>query len=151
MKLAEALIQRIDLQKRLRELEKRLERVATTQEGDRPAEEPQDLLSNIETLYADLERLICQINKTNCLAEEEGESLADLLCKRDLLQKKQSLLRNIAQAGTVTGARHSGREVRFVSAVPVAQLQQQADECARSFRDIDTRIQRLNWTVDLID
>lgn len=58
MKLAEALIQRVDLQKRLREFEKRLERVATTQEGDQPAEDPQVLLKSIDTTYIDLEVLI---------------------------------------------------------------------------------------------
>jgi hypothetical protein len=151
MKLAEALIQRVDLQKRLRELEKRLELVATTQEGDQPAEDPQELLHTIEDTYAGLEKLICRINQTNCLTEEQGISLAALLCKRDLLQKKQTLLRKIAQAGTVTRSRHSGHEIRFVSAVPVAQLQRQADDYASLYRKIDTRIQRLNWSVDLID
>jgi hypothetical protein len=151
MKLAEALIQRVDLQKRLRELEKRLELVTTIQEGDLPAEDPTELLRTIETSYAELEEVICRINRTNCLAEEEGDALADLLCRRDLLQKRQALLRRIAQAGTVTNSRHSGHEVRFVSTVPVAQLQRQADEYARAYRDIDTRIQRLNWTVDLLE
>jgi hypothetical protein len=151
MKLAEALIQRVDLQKRLRELEKRLELVTTTQEGDQPAEDPAELLRNIENSYVELEDTICRINRTNCLAVEEGDALADLLCRRDLLQKKQTLLRRIAQAGTVTNARHSGREVRFVSTVSVSQLQRQADEYAHFYRDIDTRIQRLNWTVDLLE
>ena len=151
MKLAEALIQRIDLQKRLRELEKRLEQIATTQEGDQPAENPEELLKSINDSYSALEKLICRINRTNCTAKEDDVAIADLLCQRDLLQNKQNLMRNIAQAGTVTRSRHSGREVRFVSTVPVAQLQQQADDYARAYRDVDTRIQRLNWTVDLVD
>lgn len=151
MKLAEALIIRIDLQKRLRELENRLGRIALTQEGEEPAEDPQELLRNIDTTYTELEELICQINRTNCSAVEEGDSIADLLCKRDLLQKRQCLLRTIAQAGTVIGSRHSGSEVRFVSTVPVAQLQRQADACARDYREIDTCIQKRNWTVDLSD
>ena len=132
-------------------MKKRLEQVATTQEGDQPAEDPQELLKNIDNIYNGLEELICRINRTNCAAKDENVSIADLLCQRDLLQNKQTLMRNIAQAGTVTRSRHSGREVRFVSTVPVAQLQQQADEYARAYREVDTRIQRLNWTVDLVD
>ncbi|MCK9172210.1 MAG: DIP1984 family protein [Desulfuromonas thiophila] len=150
MKLAEALIQRADLQKRLRELEKRLERVALIQEGDTPAEDPQELLSCIEAHYQQLQQLICRINRTNCKPQEDGSCLADLLCQRDMLQKKQALLRTIAAAGSLTAQRHSGREVRFICTVPVAQLQKQADECALAYREIDTRIQRLNWSCDLL-
>jgi len=150
MKLAEALIQRVDLQKRLRELEKRLERVAIIQEGDMPSEDPQELLTSIETLYQQLELLICRINRTNCRSLEDGSCLADLLCQREMLQKKQVLLRTIASAGTVSAPRHSGREVRFICTVPVARLQKQADDCALAYREIDTRIQRLNWSCDLL-
>ena len=151
MKLAEALIQRVDVQKRLRETEKRLERIAVAQEGDTPAEDPQDLLRQLSHLYDELESLICRINRTNCVVEEEGTSLADMLAQRDLLQKKQSTWRDIAQAGTVTLARHSSREVRFVSTIPVAELQRQADGYAQNYRELDMRIQRLNWTSDLRD
>lgn len=70
MKLAEALIQRVDVQKRLRETEKRLERIAVAQEGDTPAEDPQELLRQLSHLYDELESLICRINRTNCAVEE---------------------------------------------------------------------------------
>jgi hypothetical protein len=68
-----------------------------------------------------------------------------------MLQKKQVLLRNLAEWGTVTRRRCSGSEVRFVSAIPVAKLQLQADGCARAYREVDTRIQCLNWTSDLLE
>lgn len=150
MKLAEALIQRIDAQKRLRFLETRLERVATAQEGESPAEDPRELMEQIESLYAELENLIGRINRTNCAVSDGGDCLADLLVRRDLLQKKQSTWREIAAAGTITAPRHSSREVRFVSTVRVAELQKQADAFAQQFRELDTRIQRLNWTSDLL-
>ena len=151
MQLAEALIQRVDLQKRLRELEKRLERVCTAQEGDQPAENPQNLIHEIDQCYRELEGLICCINKTNSAAMDNDISLADLLCRRDMLQKKHTLLRNIAQSGTISQSRYSAREVRYVSTVNVMELQQQADACAREYRDLDTRIQRLNWTTALLE
>lgn len=151
MKLAEALIQRIDAQKRLRHMEKRLERVATAQEWDRPAEEPRELMEQIVRLYDELESLIARINRTNCAVSEDGIPLSDLLVRRDLLQKKQATWREIAEAGTITAPRHSSREVRFISTVPVAELQRQADAYAQRFRELDTQIQRLNWTQDLLD
>ncbi len=47
MRLAEALILRKDLQQRLSMLDSRLSAVARVQEGDQPAENPQQLLSEL--------------------------------------------------------------------------------------------------------
>ena len=37
------------------------------------------------------------------------------------------------------------------SALPVAELRGQADAFAREIREVDVRIQRTNWEVDLLD
>jgi hypothetical protein len=42
-------------------------------------------------------------------------------------------------------------ELRMLAALPVAQLRAQADEISRELRDLDVRIQRSNWEVDLLD
>jgi hypothetical protein len=39
----------------------------------------------------------------------------------------------------------------MLAALPVAQLRAQADEIARELRELDIRIQRSNWEVDLLD
>ncbi len=44
MKLAEALQERADLKRTLNSLKERLQRVALVQEGEKPAEDPQELL-----------------------------------------------------------------------------------------------------------
>ena len=41
-------------------------------------------------------------------------------------------------------------EVKFVATVPVAQLQKQIDGLAKSFRELDTKLQELNWKTDLV-
>jgi hypothetical protein len=52
MKLAEALAERSDCQKRLEEIRDRLERSARIQEGEQPAEDPSELLSDTDRIYA---------------------------------------------------------------------------------------------------
>jgi len=47
MKLAEALMLRADIQKRIDQLKQRLLRNVKVQEGDRPAENPEALLSEL--------------------------------------------------------------------------------------------------------
>ena len=64
MKLAEALMQRADMQKRLDQLKKRLRRNAQVKTTP-PLLNPQDLLHELEQVADDLEHLIQRINRTN--------------------------------------------------------------------------------------
>ena len=58
MKLAEALIERSDLQRRISELEGRLANNARVQEGEKPAEKPQELMKELDECIAALEELV---------------------------------------------------------------------------------------------
>ncbi len=151
MKLAEALILRADYQKRLEQLKKRLIINAKIQEGDTPAEAPADLLEEFERVAQELQQLIQRINKTNSFAQfEAGTTLADALANRDILVKKNGLYRDLAQAAGVSQTRATRSEVKFVSTVNVSAIQRQADDTARQCRELDTKIQAANWTVELI-
>ena len=54
MKLANALSLRSELQTRIRQLESRLDNNALVQEGESPAEDPMELLRELEEDYAQL-------------------------------------------------------------------------------------------------
>jgi hypothetical protein len=150
MKLAEALILRADYQKRIEQLRQRLLRNAKVQEGDQPAEDPRELLAEVERTAADLERLIQRINRTNAATRfDAGLSLSDALARRDVLKIRNAVLRELAGTATVEQVRYSGSEIKFQSTVDVAATQRQADELARQYRELDTRIQELNWATDL--
>ncbi len=150
MKLAEALILRADHQKRMTELGYRLQRSAKVQEGDKPAENPQMLLAELEEVATELERLIQNINRTNSVSElGEGGTLTDALATRDLLRAKQDIYRDLASTATVTQGRVSRSEIKFQSTVDVAELQKRADELAVAHRELDTRIQEANWRLEL--
>ena len=49
MKLAEALQERSDINKRISELRRRLENCLLVQEGEEPAEDPMDLLNELDS------------------------------------------------------------------------------------------------------
>ena len=68
MKLANALSQRAELQTRIHQLESRLYNNAQVQEGEQPAEDPEELLRELEENYTRLEDLISAINRTNSTA-----------------------------------------------------------------------------------
>ena len=152
MKLAEALILRADCKKRLEQLKARVIRNAKVQEGDQPAEEPEALLAEVERVARELADLVKRINRTNsATAFGDGLNLSDALAERDALGVRHRLYSDLAQAASISQDRYSRSEVKYVSAVSVADAQQRADELAREYRSLDARIQELNWKAELSD
>jgi septicolysin len=151
MKLAEALILRADIQKRIEQLKSRLADNAKVQEGEKPSEEPKVLLAELDALTSELERLIVRINLTNCTAKAGGKSLTELIAKRDVLTLKAGALRAFAQACAQKVDVYSRSEIKILSTVDVAALQKQVDELAKQIRQLDTTLQGANWQTDLIE
>jgi hypothetical protein len=156
MKLAEALIERADAQKRLAQLRDRATSVARFQEGEQPAEDAAELLAAGRQLTADIERLIAAVNRTNSATElEPGVTITDALAQRDALAMRRRLVTEVADAAAGNDDGRWGRqlrsELRYVTPVPVADLRREADDLAKQFRELDTRLQAANWTVELIE
>ncbi|MDO5052038.1 MAG: DIP1984 family protein [Pseudoclavibacter sp.] len=152
MKLAEALAERADVQTRLQELQQRLASTALVQEGDAAPEDPAQLLAESERLHERLERLVRAINRTNAAtAFDERRTITDAIAARDAAARRHRFLNAIAEAASPSVDRYSRSEIRYVPTVSVAQLRAQADEAARSFRELDTRLQGLNWTSELLE
>ena len=150
MKLAEALIERADLQKRLDQLEERLSSNALVQDGEEPAEDPMALLAELVTVSASLEDLITRINLTNASVTVEGQTLTALISKRDVLTKRIRITRRFLNSASQTGMRSRGSEIILKSTVPVRELQKNLDELSKSLRETDTAIQAANWSNDLL-
>ncbi len=152
MKLAEALILRADCQKRFEQLKARVVRSAKVQEGDAPPENPQELVAELERVAAELAELIKRINRTNSNAAFESErTLSDALAERDVLAMRRAAYSSLAEVSAVQQNLYSRSEVKFVSTVNVAEAQRQADALAKSYRELDARIQEMNWRTDLAE
>lgn len=151
MKLAEALIQRADAQKRVEQLRNRLSRSAKVQEGEQPPEDPQELLVEIDTVITELTRLIQQINRTNASTNfDDNRTLTDALAERDTLMLRRGVLTTLINS-TQTQMRYGRAEIKELPTVNVAEIQQQVDDVSRQYRELDTAIQQMNWTIDLIE
>lgn len=151
MKLAEALNLRADLQRRIASLKERLIKNAKVQEGDIPAEDPRVLLKELDNNIIELENIIKAINKTNSSVYVENESIADLIAKRDALGLKLSVLRGFLSEASDKVERYSNKEIKILSTVNVAEKQKDIDELSKEYRLLDTKLQGLNWTTDLIE
>lgn len=152
MKLAEALILRADCQKRIGQLKSRLQTNAKVQEGDVPAETPQDLIAELVRVSAELLNLIRRINRTNSTTEFAGTlTISDALAERDVLTLQRAAYVELAQEASISHARYSRSEVKYIATVDVAEIQKRTDEFAKQYRELDTRIQELNWQTELVD
>ena len=150
MKLAEALQERADLNKKIEQLRSRITSNALMQEGVLPVEDPEQLLKELDECLNQLEKLIIIINKTN-MAVSDGELLSDLLAKRDVLKLRIASFQNTISIASNLCFRSRGDEIRQLSAVDVKALQKKVDALSRDYRILDNRIQAANWTADLIE
>ena len=142
MKLAEALILRADLQKELMSLKNRINQNLLVQEGEKPSENPYTLYDEILLKVSELEDLIIKINKTNSnYITSNNESISDLIVKRDMLGKKISILKEIAEEATVKVNRYSQTEIKIFSAMKVDQLQREINKYSKEYRELDTKLQ----------
>lgn len=152
MKLAEALILRADAQTRIQQLRDRLVRSARVQEGDTPPEDPQELVEELTRTVAQWMEIVQKINRTNAQTPfGDGKTLTDALAERDALALEQGVLVSLVSEAAAPVARMGQSNIKIFRAVDVAALQKRVDALARRRREIDTQIQGLNWTADLVE
>ena len=150
MKLAEALALRADMQKRISGLGDRAEESAQVQEGEQPPENPEELLAQLDDLFAQLAQLIARINRTNLSATlADGTTLTDAIARRDVLAIRYRTLDSIANAAAAKQSRYSRSEIKMVATLNVSALRKQLDEIAQQRRELEGQLQAANWIVDL--
>ena len=149
MKLAEALQERADLNRRIEQLRARLINNALVQEGESPAESPEELLKELDECISRLEELMAKINLTNCKTTVDGKSLTELIAHKDALTLKISHYRELINAASRAVPRATRSEIKIMSAVDVQQLQKKTDEMSKQLRLLDNTIQQTNWTTEL--
>ena len=151
MKLATALSERADLQRRISDLGVRLNNNAKTQEGEKPAEDPEGLLKELDECLVRLEKLIAAINRTNSETKHGKESISDLIARRDCLKERIRIMRDFLNSSSEKVNRYSKAEIKILSTVSVPQLRKKVDGYSKELRETDELIQELNWTTDLIE
>ena len=151
MKLAEALQERADLNKKLVSLTTRLTSNCLVQEGDTPAEDPELLLRELDEATARLTELMGRINRTNCATELDGRTVTEVIAEKDGLKAKLAVYQQVIYEASQTARRATRTEIRVLSAVDVAGLQKQADDMAKRIRLLDNALQASNWTTELME
>lgn len=150
MKLAEALSLRADLQKRISELRTRLKTSGKVTEGDEPAEDVKTLFTELDDAFVQLEDLIYRINETNTRTVCDGETITRIMARKDVLSMRVNLLREVLNHVMGKDNRYGRNELREIRLIDVSELRKETDNCSKKLRELDMKLQNLNWTTDLI-
>lgn len=150
MKLAEALQERADINKKISQLRSRLSNNLLVQEGEKTAEDPLALLKEMDQSIKRLQFLIEHINLTNCNTLVGDKTLTELLAKKDSLTLQISAYRDVIEQGSrnTDRARHS--EIKILSTINVADIQKKTDKMAKELRSVDNLLQETNWNTELL-
>lgn len=150
MKLAEALQERADLNRKIEQLKIRFAANALVQEGEQPAEDPEQLKAELDEAIDRLEYYIERINMTNAVTMIDGKSVTSLIARRDALSLKIEAYREIVRAASQTTTRMRVSEIRIRPSISVREWQKQIDHLSRVLRVIDNTLQENNWKTELI-
>ena len=150
MKLAEALSIRKDLQTRISQLSARLASNVKVQEGDEPAEDPKELFKELDSCLKQLEEYIYRINLTNMRTMSGEKTLTQLMAERDVLTKRVEVMQNVFNQTSSTNERYSRTEIKFVTTIDIKALRKQIDKLSSQLRQLDIKIQSINFSTDLI-
>ena len=151
MKLAEALQERADINKKIEQLRQRIESNVLVQEGEKSQEDPLALIKELDVAVERLEKLMADINLTNCRTEVSGRTLTELIARKDALSVKLASYRDIAYEANQNTRRARNTEIKIKSQVKVSTLQKAADDIAAEIRKLDNTLQATNWTTELIE
>jgi hypothetical protein len=149
MKLAEALQERADLNRKISQLEERISNNVTVQEGEKTAEDPNALIEELDEAIQRLNFLIAAINLTNCKTIIDGKTLTEWMADRDCLKRKAAAYQDIVRDASNLSGRALRTEIKVICAVNVREIQKKVDRISKELRLTDNKIQSANWSVEL--
>ena len=101
---------------------------------ERPAEDPEDLLKELDTSIKKLEDVIKLINKTNGNTYIKNKSISDMIVERDMLKLKMSAINELVNSASNKVDRYSNKEIKIFSTINVKEKQKELDENCYCYR-----------------
>ena len=91
------------------------------------------------------------INETNSKTTfGDGISISDAIALRDCLGAKHQAYHNIYTSTKISTRRYGQSEIKFVRCIEPKEVQKQIDKLAKEYRELDTKLHGVNWTVDIV-
>ncbi len=153
MKLAQALMERSDMQEKLYAIQNRILGNLKVQEGQELIEDPNELMEEYKSVNDRLILMIQAINKTNMKTSIEGGqmSIAEALVKKEQLLNLKHMYEAVVRDATNYQTRITRNEIKYMNVVDVKEVQKLSDKVSKEYRELDAKIQSANWLTELED
>lgn len=151
MRLSEALQERADLNRNIEQLRDRLENNMLVQEGEITAENPEELCKALEYALNRLSYPMARINLTNAVVQIDGQTLTELISKKDMLTLKIRIYKDMVNTAGRAAYRARGTEIKVKPTIGITAWQMKINAMSRNLRLLDNRLQETNWQTDLIE
>lgn len=150
MKLAELLVRRADLQKKIASLRERIKLNVIFQEGSKPSEDAKALIAQASLALTDLRSAVTKINETNIGQKmPDGRSIMEWIAEREGLAQLHALLKEAIEGTNLHRSRYGRQEIIWHTAIDVPALQEQLDSTAQKIRKVNLALQEHNWKVEI--
>jgi hypothetical protein len=68
-----------------------------------------------------------------------------------VLALRRNIYQELVNVTTIRQDRYSRQEIRYQTTVNVGEIQRQTDRLAKEYRELDLKIQEVNWRTELLD
>ena len=149
---AEALLKKAVFKKDLDALEQRMEESARVPHDEEPVDDYLALLGNYREKESELLEISLRILATNNSAIFcEGETISQAIIRRDSLKRVVSMYNKLLSAATGSGrGMFHSRDIKYKRVVNMDKVRSDMDNAAMQYRDIDVKLQQLNWNTELL-
>jgi len=147
MKLAEAMMQRADLDKKVSILGARLNDIALINKNYALEDEPKHLFEELNKSMKALSELVYRIHVTNMETIDNGTTITAMLTKEEILKMRINTLIRIKESASIDSRFD---KTIYTILINKAELQKELDECKSQLEKLDMKLQQLNWQTELI-
>lgn len=147
MRLAEAMMQRADLDKKVSILGARLNDIALINKSYALEDEPKHLFEELNKSMKALSEVVYRIHVTNMETVDNGTTITAMLTKKEILKIRIQMLQRIKEEARIDSCFD---RTKYTILINKAELQKELDECKNQLEKLDMKLQQLNWQTELI-
>lgn len=151
MKLAELLIEKKDLQEKLRQLGIQMQNNVKIQEGDESAEEPAHVLVAYQRTNSKLETVTTKINMMNnqTIIADLAISLTEAIEKREAIGREYRFIDQTIEHAQTRTHHYFHSEIKSIVTIDLKAYHALRDELAKKMSKLDIAIQETNWQTEI--
>ncbi len=154
MNILEALNLKKDLQNRIESLRRRYVNSVTVKKGEKPIEDPQKLLVELEDGFSQLNDISCRISAANTATRNsKGQTIKQLMIELSIVEQRKECLNRAFDEVLFGDAEvysyYNRPQSEYDVTIDIEALKKEIDSQEVRFRQLTSEIQKLDLTTEI--